>query len=41
MRYVLGNAFREYRIRMANPVLPLWDVLVPVIYLLIFAASAA
>ncbi len=39
MRYILGNAFREYRIRMANPVLPLWDVLVPVIYLLIFAAS--
>jgi ABC-2 type transport system permease protein len=39
MRYVLGNAFREYRIRMTNPVLPLWDVLVPVIYLLIFGAS--
>jgi ABC-2 type transport system permease protein len=39
MRYVLGIAFREYRIRMTNPVLPLWDVLVPVIYLLVFGSS--
>lgn len=39
MRYVLGMAFREYRIRMTNPVLPLWDVLVPVIYLIIFGSS--
>ncbi|MFN2433117.1 MAG: ABC transporter permease [Gemmatimonadota bacterium] len=39
MRYVLAMAYREYRIRLSNPVLPLWDVLVPVIYLLIFGAS--
>lgn len=39
MRYVLAIAYREYRIRMTNPVLPLWDILVPVIYLLVFGAS--
>ncbi|MBI4446576.1 MAG: ABC transporter permease [Acidobacteria bacterium] len=39
MRFVLANAYREYRIRLTNPVLPLWDVVVPVIYLLIFGAS--
>ena len=39
MRYVLAMAYREYRIRLSNPVLPIWDVLVPVVYLLVFAAS--
>ncbi len=39
MRYILAVAFREYRIRLTNPVLPLWDVLVPVVYLLVFGAS--
>lgn len=39
MRFVLAMAYREYRIRLSNPVLPLWDVLVPVIYLLVFGAS--
>ena len=39
MRYVLGMAWREYRIRLTNPVLPLWDVLVPVVYLVVFGAS--
>jgi ABC-2 type transport system permease protein len=32
-------AWREYRIRLTNPVLPLWDVLVPVVYLVVFGAS--
>jgi ABC-2 type transport system permease protein len=36
---ILAVAHREYRIRLTNPVLPLWDVLVPVVYLLIFGAS--
>jgi ABC-2 type transport system permease protein len=35
----LAIAFREYRIRLVNPILPLWDVLVPVVYLLIFGSS--
>jgi len=39
MRYLLAIAFRDYRIRLSNPVLPLWDVLVPVVYLLVFGAS--
>lgn len=39
MRYVLAIAFRDYRIRLSNPVLPLWDVLVPVVYLLVFGSS--
>ncbi len=39
MSPLLAVAFREYRIRLTNPVLPLWDVLVPVVYLLIFGAS--
>jgi ABC-2 type transport system permease protein len=39
MRYVLAIAFRDYRIRLSNPVLPLWDVLVPVVYLLVFGTS--
>jgi ABC-2 type transport system permease protein len=39
MRYALAMAFREYRIRLTNPVLPLWDILVPVVYLIVFGAS--
>src|SRR5215475_3103671 len=39
MGYVLAIAFRDFRIRMSNPVLPLWDVLVPVVYLLVFGSS--
>ena len=39
MRYILAIAFRDFRIRMSNPVLPLWDVLVPVVYLLVFGSS--
>ncbi len=39
MSPTLAIAFREYRIRLTNPILPLWDVLVPVVYLVIFGAS--
>jgi ABC-2 type transport system permease protein len=39
MKYIVANAYREYRIRLTNPILPMWDVLVPVVYLLIFGAS--
>lgn len=39
MGYTLAIAFRDFRIRLSNPVLPLWDVLVPVVYLLVFGAS--
>lgn len=39
MRYVFAIAFRDFRIRLSNPVLPLWDVLVPVVYLLVFGSS--
>lgn len=39
MNYVLAIAFRDFRIRLSNPVLPLWDVLVPVVYLLVFGSS--
>ena len=39
MSSILAVAYREYRIRLTNPVLPLWDVLVPVVYLLVFGAS--
>ncbi len=39
MRYVLAIAFRDFRIRLSNPVLPLWDVLVPVVYLVVFGSS--
>ncbi len=39
MSPLFAVAFREYRIRLTNPILPLWDVLVPVVYLLIFGAS--
>jgi len=39
MNYALAIAFRDFRIRLSNPVLPLWDVLVPVVYLLVFGSS--
>jgi ABC-2 type transport system permease protein len=39
MKYLLAIAGREARIRLSNPVLPLWDVLAPLIYLVIFGAS--
>lgn len=39
MKYVWANAYREYRIRLTNPILPMWDVLVPVVYLLIFGGT--
>ena len=39
MGYVLAIASRDFRIRLSNPVLPLWDVLVPVVYLRVFGAS--
>ncbi len=39
MNYVLAIALRDVRIRLSNPVLPLWDVLVPVVYLLVFGSS--
>lgn len=39
MNYVLAIAFRDFRIRLSNPVLPLWDVLVPIVYLLVFGSS--
>lgn len=39
MSSILAVAYREYRIRLTNPILPMWDVLVPVIYLLVFGAS--
>jgi ABC-2 type transport system permease protein len=39
MNYVVAIAFRDFRIRLSNPVLPLWDVLVPVVYLLVFGSS--
>jgi ABC-2 type transport system permease protein len=39
MTPVLAVGYREYRIRLRNPILPLWDVVVPVVYLLVFGAS--
>jgi len=39
MRFIFAIAYREYRIRLTNPIFPLWDVMVPVIYLVIFGAS--
>ena len=39
MNSILAIAYREYRIRLTNPIFPLWDVLVPVVYLVIFGAS--
>ena len=32
-------AYREGRIRLVNPIFPLWDVVVPVVYLLVFGAG--
>ena len=39
MKFILAIAYREYRIRLTNPIFPLWDVLVPVVYLVVFGAS--
>jgi ABC-2 type transport system permease protein len=39
MKFILANAYREYRIRLTNPIIPLWDVLVPVVYLVLFGSS--
>ncbi len=39
MKFILANAHREWRIRLTNPIIPLWDVLVPVVYLVVFGAS--
>ena len=39
MKYILGMTWREGRIRLRNPVLPLWDILSPLIYLVVFGAS--
>lgn len=39
MSSILVIAFREFRIRLTNPILPLWDVVVPVVYLVVFGAS--
>lgn len=39
MNSILVIAFREFRIRLTNPILPLWDVVVPVVYLVVFGAS--
>lgn len=39
MKYIKAIAYREYRIRLTNPILPMWDILVPVIYLVVFGAS--
>jgi ABC-2 type transport system permease protein len=38
-RPVWAVAFRDYRIRLTNPVLPLWDILVPAVYLVVFGGS--
>lgn len=35
----LALSYREYRIRLSNAVLPLWDVLVPAVYLVLFGGS--
>ncbi|MGH9601775.1 MAG: ABC transporter permease, partial [Terriglobales bacterium] len=39
MKFILANAYREWRIRVSNPIIPLWDVLVPVVYLVLFGSS--
>lgn len=39
MKFILANACREWRIRVSNPIIPLWDVLVPVVYLVLFGSS--
>ncbi len=39
MKFLLAIAGREARIRLSNPVLPLWDVLAPLVYLVVFGAS--
>lgn len=39
MNALMAVAYREHRIRLTNPILPFWDVLVPVVYLIVFGAS--
>ena len=39
MKFLIAIAGREARIRLSNPVLPLWDVLAPLVYLVVFGAS--
>jgi ABC-type multidrug transport system permease subunit len=39
MKPLVAIAYREYRIRLTNPILPLWDVLVPMVYLVVFGSS--
>src|SRR5262249_19065024 len=39
MKPLAAIAFREYGIRLTNPILPLWDVLVPMVYLVVFGSS--
>jgi ABC-2 type transport system permease protein len=39
MSSILGIFWRELRIRMANPIFPMWDVIVPAFYLVVFGAS--
>lgn len=39
MKFINAVSYREYRIRLTNPVLPLWDILVPVVYLIVFGSS--
>jgi ABC-2 type transport system permease protein len=39
MNPLVAIAYREYRIRLTNPILPLWDILVPVVYLIVFGSS--
>lgn len=39
MSSLLAVAYREHRIRLSNPILPFWDILVPVVYLLVFGSS--
>jgi ABC-2 type transport system permease protein len=39
MTSTMAMAYREYRIRLTNPILPLWDIVVPVVYLVVFGLS--
>lgn len=39
MNSALGVFYREWRIRLINPIFPMWDVFVPAFYLVVFGAS--
>lgn len=39
MSSILAIFWRELRIRLANPIFPMWDVFVPAVYLVVFGAS--